>query len=144
MFSTVAKLLRRRRPPVPQSEWEWFGDPGHFCWARWCRFHLCTKVGDYLVSTVGAYVHPRHSMGSEMEEAAWLKENWPSEDIGLDRKYETMVFRAGDPCASEACDCGLPTIDGHEIDLRGYNKSAAAAAGHLAMCKEAAAQPPSH
>ena len=32
---------------------KWFGSPGHFICSFDCRFHLCTQVGDYLVSTVG-------------------------------------------------------------------------------------------
>ena len=43
---------------IPVSDWIWFGTPGHFICANYCRFHLCTRVGDYLVSTVGEYVPP--------------------------------------------------------------------------------------
>ena len=110
---------------------EWFGTPGHFICGRWCRFHLCTVIGGkFLVSTVGEYVHPRHSGGGEGAEAEWLKKNWPGEDIGCGRKYETMVFKAGKPCAVKSCGCGLPEIDGSELDFAGYNERAAAAKGH--------------
>ncbi len=119
---------------VPQSEWEWFGDPGHFICGQWCRFHLCTKVGEWLVSTVGAYVHPRHGMGSETKEAEWLMDNWPGEDIGYNRKYETLVFRVTGKCTDEACKCGMPTFDGSETDGEGYGTAGEAAAGHLALC----------
>ncbi len=58
---------------IPESKWEWFGNAGHFMCSQWCRFHLCTKVGPWLVSTVGEYVHPRHSAGGEQPEAAMAK-----------------------------------------------------------------------
>src|SRR6266446_3892048 len=93
---------------ITADKWQWFGNVGHLCVGRWCRFHMTTKVGEYLVSTVGEYVHPRHSNGSERAEADWLKDNWPGENIGCDRKYETMVFKARAPCKAKDCGCGLP------------------------------------
>lgn len=133
--------MSNKKPVViPETEWEWFGDAGHFVCSQWCRFHLCTKVGEWLVSTVGAYVHPRHGRGSEQQEAAWLKTNWPGEDIGAGRKFETMVFRAGERCAGEECNCGMPEIDGGDVDFRGYNTTHEAAVGHLALCRQYAAE----
>lgn len=119
---------------IPESEWEWFGDAAHFICGRWCRFHLATKVGDYLVSTVGAYVHPRHGGGNEQKEHLWLEENWPGEDIGLDRKYETMVFLAGERCAVPRCRCRIPSATGGGLDGRGYDTAGEAASGHLELC----------
>jgi hypothetical protein len=120
---------------VPQDEWEWFGHAAHLIVGSWCRFHLATKVGNYLVSTVGEYIHPRHANGSEQAEAKWIEDNWPGEDIGLDRKYETMVFLAGEECRSKKCGCGLPVPkEWSELDFRGYNKAGEARAGHLEMC----------
>ena len=118
--------------------WEWYGHAAHFCCGRWCRFHLATKVGPWLVSTVGEYIHPRNSGASEKSEAEWLKDNHPGEDIGFGRKYETMVFKAGAACE---CGCGLPTIDGHEIDCRGANTATDARANHMALCAEYALKP---
>jgi hypothetical protein len=62
--------------------------------------------------------------------------------IGCGRLYETMVFRAGEPCGADRCGgCGLPEcIDGSSLDFVGYNKAADAAKGHLAMCKKWAAK----
>ena len=122
--------------PVPPEVWKWFGNAGHFICGQWCRFHLCTLVGSYLVSTVGEYVHPRHGQGSEKTESEWLKANWPGEDIGYNRKYETLVFWAGKPCRAEGCGCGLPSITGHELDGRGYNSRKVATMGHLALCRK--------
>jgi hypothetical protein len=117
-------------------DWKWFGNAGHFICGQWCRFHLTTQVGPYLISTVGEYVHPRHSQGSERTEAEWLKKNWPGEEIGFGRKYETMVFRAGKPCDSPKCGCGLPEIDGSELDGNGYNNAKDATEGHMALCRK--------
>ena len=123
---------------ISVSDWEWFGSPGHFICGRWCRFHLCTLVGEFLVSTVGAYVHPRHGQGSELKEQEWLKENWPGEDIGSDRKYETMVFKAGSRCVVEDCMCGVPGIDGTMILSKGCNTAGEATENHYYLCKEVA------
>src|SRR3990167_1759376 len=119
------------------ADWKWFGISGHFICGAWCRFHLCTRVGKYLVSTVGEYVHPRHSGSSEQSEAAWLKENWPGEEIGIGRKYETMVFRAGKSCQSkEDGRCGTPELILPELDSGGYNTRGDAQRGHLRMCRK--------
>jgi hypothetical protein len=119
---------------IPQDQWKWFGTAGHFICGQWCRFHLATQVGGFLISTVGEFVHPRHGKGNEANEAKWLKENWPGEEIGLNRKYETMVFKAGSVCSIPGCGCGLPEISGSEIDFSGYNVRGEAAAGHMTMC----------
>jgi hypothetical protein len=89
-----------------------------------------------LVSTIGAYVHPRHSKGSEQEESKWLDANYPGEDLGPGRKFETRVFRAGEPCGLGGYNCGVPQIDGYEFDLAGYNYAAHATSGHMKMCEK--------
>ena len=125
---------RLRAAACSPSSWEWYGNAAHFICGRWCRFHLATKVGRYLISTVGEYVHPRHSRGSEQAEQEWLRKNYPGEEIGCGRKYETMVFLAGKQCASKECECGLPEISGSELDFAGYNTGGDARAGHLRLC----------
>jgi hypothetical protein len=116
--------------------WNWFGHVGHFICGRWCRFHLTTQVGEYLVSTIGEYIHPSDSAGSEVKEAEWLKKNYPGRDIGYNRKYETMVFKAGPPCNAKDCHCGQPSIDGSELDSLGYNNAKDATEGHYLMCEK--------
>jgi hypothetical protein len=122
---------------ISQDKWEWFGSAGHFICSRWCRFHLTTKVGKYLISTLGEYVHPMHSQGSEEKDNQWWRENWPGEDIGYNRKYETMVFIITGQCE---CGCELPTHDGEEQDFNGYNDAKSAHEGHMKMCEEFAAK----
>ena len=107
---------------IPRDEWEWYGLAAHFCGAGRCLFHMATKVGDVVVSTVGRY-RPS-SIGDGDEEA----------EIGLDRKYETMVFSITGLCS---CGCGQFDIDvGNERDFRGYNTPLDARNGHMEMCKK--------
>lgn len=122
---------------IPKDQWQWFGNAGHFICGQWCRFHLVTLVGKYVVSTVGEYVHPRHGKGSERAEMEWLAANFPGEDIGCGRKFETMVFHAGPPCNADGCNCGMPTLSpATEIDSAAYNDRGAANRGHLELCEK--------
>ena len=88
---------------IPMPEWEWYGMAAHYCQADWCRYHLTTRVGDYVISTVGEMIRP---------------ESWEKEEIGYDRFFETMVFPVRD-CTLEECRCdGAPVItdlDGLEL-----------------------------
>jgi hypothetical protein len=128
----------------------WFGNAAHFICGQSCRFHLATQVGPWLVSTVGQMWSARNvrEIHAKVHDAAWLAANvhrkgddfdaayfarFGYEEIGCDRTYETMVFRAGKPCRSKDCGCGLPTIDGSERDFAGYNNAKDATAGHMKM-----------
>lgn len=124
---------------IPESKWVWHGFAAHFCCGEWCRFHLATTVGNYLVSTVGKYVHPSKSGASEKTEREFLKDNPEGEEIGYGRYYETMVFKAGAPCS---CGCGIPSIDGSEIDSGCYQNSKDAAEGHRRLCLKFASKLP--
>jgi hypothetical protein len=64
---------------IPRSKWKYKGLPGHFCAVGRCRFRLCTDIGEYRISTVGAMYD--NDSSKEMSE------------IGLDRHYETYVFK---------------------------------------------------
>jgi hypothetical protein len=77
-------------------------------------------------------VHPRNSQ-SEAKEKKWLKDNWPGEEVGCGRKYETMVFLVTGECS---CGCGLPAMQGNELEMAGYNTAKDAAAGHHQMCEK--------
>lgn len=140
------------RGTIAVEDWRWFGCAGHFICGHQCRFHLCTQVGDHLVSTVGDLWHERGSreIHARVRDPEWLARNQPLlgddfdraymerfgyQEIGLGRLYETMVFRAGKPCDSRTCGCGLPSIDGGELDMEGYMTAPAATKGHLAMCE---------
>jgi hypothetical protein len=136
---------------IPESEWRWFGHAGHLIVARNCQFHLCTQIGDFLVSTVGEYVpdEPVREIlcdvrgiileGRGDDRLADFMRKVGYEEIGFGRTYETMVFRAGDVCHAPGCACGLPAIDGHELAARGYTTAGAATLGHLELCRRCAA-----
>lgn len=83
--------------PTPQDKWEWFGTPGHFCSPQRCQFHMTTRVGKYLISSVGEYFSNGIPLGG------W---EWKDlEEVGLGRKYETMVFKFKGICRDKECDC---------------------------------------
>lgn len=88
---------------------KWRGTPGHFIGANNCCFHLTTDVnGTHRVSTVGCY----HPLGIKSKRAV---------EIGLGRKFETMVFALGPD--GEIADLS-------ELECTGYNDDDAANAGH--------------
>jgi hypothetical protein len=105
---------------TPIQKWKWFGFPGHFIAAESCQFRMCTQVGKYLVSTVGAY---RPKAGGLDQE------------IGCGRKFETFVFKAGTPCAVKDCGCGMPD-GGSEIDSLSANDAGEAQKNHMALCRK--------
>lgn len=137
------------------DQWEWFGSPGHLIVAEDCRFHLCTKVGPWLVSTVGEwlpdssswhiYAESRGITLADRGDAARadFKNKIGYIEIGSGRKYETMVFRLSDErCTAEGCECGMPVVhEWGEIDSDGYNLRGDAQRGHYAMCERWAARP---
>lgn len=136
---------------ITQDNWEWFGNAAHFICGRGCQFHLATKVGKYLVSTVGElwsaestrrihaeiwnpewWAKNKYKIGDDFD-SAYMKE-FGFQEVGCGRKYETMVFEAGEPCNTKGCGCGVPTISGSELDFRAYNSSKEARAGHMELC----------
>jgi hypothetical protein len=140
-----------KKKAIPVSEWKWFGDAGHFICAQWCQFHLCTLIGDALVSTVGKYFPDDNvreilsksrgvilqGMGDERRYDYMKKIGY--EDIGYERKYETMVFKvSGKICSAKDCDCGMPEIIPSETGFDGYNTARDAANGHMEMCRKVA------
>lgn len=148
MTSTRDILIAARKLLVPREDWQWFGNAAHLNVGQDCRFHLATLVGPWLVSTVGEYLPDSgvreimpQSRGitltgrGDERRASWMKQVG-YEEIGAGRKYETMVFRAGEPCTAKGCNCGLPLAeDWSELDSDGYNDVGSATRGHMAMCE---------
>lgn len=142
-------LTGQRCRMIPESEWRWFGAPGHLIVAIDCRFHLCTQIGDVLVSTVGEYIPDEsardihcHVHGITLEgrgdaRFADYMRKVGFQEIGYGRTYETMVFRTtGDVCHAPGCGCGLPRIAPGELDMRGYTTAGAATLGHMELCRQ--------
>lgn len=134
---------------ILESDWRWFGCAGHLIVSANCRFHLCTQVGDYLVSTVGEYFPDdsvRESLaqsrgvvlkGRGDERRADYMKKIGFEEIGYKRLYETMVFRVtGEVCHRPECACGLPEVNYSELDMDGYQTAGAATLGHMALCRK--------
>ena len=134
---------------IPESEWRWFGNAGHLIVSSNCQFHLCTQIGDFLVSTVGEYVPdaPVREMlainrGVELTgrgdaRLADYMNKFGFEEIGVNRTYESMVFRVtGDVCHAPGCACGLPSVDYAHLALLGYTTAGAATLGHMALCRQ--------
>ena len=104
---------------IPVDKWIWQGMPAHFICAFKCWFRLCTVVGQYIISSVGAY--------NEDEKESKYR------DIGCDRKFETFVFRRGVKCT---CGCGEWRIGEGEIDALYANDVGTAHKNHMKMCKK--------
>ena len=113
---------------IPESKWEWFGLPAHFLCANSCRFHMATKVGRYLISSVGFYIP---SCATD----EWCRTHPLGEKIGCDRLFETFVFKAGPRCEGK-CNCGVPQINGSEIDSLPANDPGTAQKNHMKLCKK--------
>lgn len=108
------------------QNWVWHGHAGHLCVSNRCYFHLCTDVGNYLVSTVGDF-HP--NVGRYGEKYIDINK---VEEIGLGRLYETMVFKKKEGTCD--CGCGLPNIDLTDIDMMAANLPQDARKNHMLMC----------
>lgn len=103
---------------MDKSKWIWMPHAGHFIGGNFCQFRLNTWVGKYIVSTVGEL---------KFSEKEGIKE------IGYQRKYETMVFRAR---KSRRKCCPFEINVQKEVDFMGYETAAKATEGHLLLCEK--------
>lgn len=108
---------------VSKNDWVWYGFACHFAGGSKCRYHMGTRIGGYLISTVGAY----YPTGQNNERKTL--------SAGADSFFETMVF----VCPGETSD-GDPIHSGSEIDTTRYKKSIDAEHGHRRICDEYAAK----
>lgn len=130
---------------ISKDEWVWMPHAGHFILGDQCQFRLNTRIGKFIISTVGEYLPDSHvrevyakSRGIELEgigdarESDYLKKIG-YEEIGSGRKYETMVFKAK---KSERKCCPWEMESASELDSKAYNEPNAAYEGHLRMCEK--------
>lgn len=111
---------------IPESSWRWFGVSGHLCVAHDCLYHLATEIKGFLISTVGNY-RPRVGRDCRREGLR------PMEEIGVDRFYETMVFKTVNGRCD--CGCGLPKIDLNHVEMIPAASPSKADRNHLKACR---------
>lgn len=102
--------------------WKWYGYSGHFIGGRSCAYHLCTRVGGFLISTVGDY----YSQKGKRETLGADENSW----------FETFVFK----CNGDDKNGDPNIIDWSEIDSEIYATSIEAERGHYRLCKKYAAK----
>jgi hypothetical protein len=106
---------------IPIEDWVWYGHAGHFICSYRCLFRLATKIGPYLISTVG----DQSIKGSSSPIPLGITE---------DELFETMVFSLEDAGECKCgCDQAMPT-NWEELYVRRYSTSALARQGHMEVC----------
>ncbi len=123
---------------------------GHLIIGQHCRFRLNTHVNGYIISTVGEYV-PDSAVRKILRECRGIKTDkigdeeerdfilqtggyrGYGDDIGYDRKYETMVFKGRK--SKHKC-CPYEMVSPSNVDFAGYNLAADAYKGHLRLVKK--------
>lgn len=135
---------------IAPNKWVWMPHPAHFICAKDCKFHLATYVGKYIVSTVGEY-WPDSKVREIFADVRGKKikgngDDWDRDyikqmgqngftEIGANRLYETMVFKAVKAKEKSCCPYRI-IVEGGELDFAGYNDPLEAYKGHLKLCKK--------
>lgn len=128
---------------MKKDKWVWMPHAGHFICGSDCRFRLNTYVGGYIVSTIGELLPDSGSWDiyanakgitlegrGDARRADFLKRvGWV--EVGCDRTYETMVFKAAK--AQDKC-CPYRMVTGAEMDFAGYDNPGDALKGHMKLC----------
>ena len=136
-----------------KENWIWMPHAGHLCVGHDCRFHLATYVNGYIVSTVGEYwpdIEIRRSMAEtemrfhpEKKIDLTLRGDYFDHeymkvfgfvDIGLNRTYETMVFKAKK--RDDEYQCCMWKVTGDCLDMEGYGNPSDAYEGHMELCEK--------
>ncbi len=135
---------------MKKENWVWMPHAAHFICGRSCQFKLATYVGKYIVSTVGELWNDQavRRIHAKIFDKEWYEKNkdligdpfnhaymkkFGFEDIGCDRKYETMVFKARK--SKHKC-CPYEIIVEKEVDFECYNEAEDAYKGHMKLCKK--------
>jgi len=130
---------------ITKDKWVWMPHAGHFICSDKCQFHLNTRVGKYIISTVGEYL-PDSQVREILAECRGIKldgkgdareYDWKKkagwEELGYNRTYETMVFKSKN--SNHKC-CPWEIKSGAEIDMDGYKDADSAYKGHLELCNK--------
>lgn len=130
---------------IPHEQWVWMPHPGHFVGAFDCRFRLNTRIGNYIISTIGElfpdapvreiYAQLRGIVlkGEGDDRKADYMDKIGYEEIGYQRKYETMVFKAERSEEYECCPWVI-VVNELEKETDVYNSPDDASKGHMKMC----------
>lgn len=106
----------------------WLPHPAHFICGMRCNFRMATVLNEkYVVSTVG-------EMPADEVTKKILKIKGPYQEIGLDRLYETMVFKV-EPAEDKCCPFKA-VVAGGELDFAAYNSAEEARKGHYLLIKK--------
>ncbi len=123
MVDTAAarKLAERAGSDMESAQgWKWYGYAGHFIASPLCCFHMSTRVGRHLISTIGDY-RPRGPDGKQEPIGA-----------GKDSLFETYVFE----CDGDDADSNPNVLSFTEVDGIRYATSLAAERGHYEFCRK--------
>ena len=121
---------------IPREEWEWDGYPKHYILADRCQFTMSTKVGEWVISTVG---HLDNGERAEKRPDLYNEKKNPDgikmEEVGAGRFFETMVFgskKASCECCEWVCDVGE---DRYDYPSGAYQTANEAREGHMEICR---------
>lgn len=139
---------------TPKDKWVWMPHPAHFICSKDCQFFMATKVGKYIVSTVGQYWPDRQvrEIHASIHDPKWHTANkdrkgddydhaymkrFGFKDIGYNRKFETMVFKARKMPKDEGCPaCSHAIVVSEVFDEEYYNEPEDAYKGHMKLCRK--------
>ena len=137
-----------------RENWTWLPHAAHFIASDKCQFHLATELGNgFIVSTIGEYWPERiareihasiydpewHELNNHLKGDTYdhaYKKRFGFEEIGYERKYETMVFKSR-PARKRDCDaCPYIIKSGENVDFDGYQDGESAYRGHMELCEK--------
>lgn len=130
------------------KDWVWMGHPAHFICAQDCRFFMSTKVGKFIVSTVGEYLpdenireiyaqtrnKPLVGRGDARRVDYMKKIGFESLHLD-DWKYETMVFDAVPRVEKNNCCPWKIDVQKNHAE-KWYKTAEEAHRGHYKLCNE--------
>lgn len=131
---------------ISKEKWVWLPHPAHFICSDSCRFVLATKVGRYIVSTVGEYVPDEpvreihcqvygiKLVGMGYARLADYMKKVGYQELGVARTYETMVFKCVKDRENKCCGWKISALE--QLDFSGYNNPEQARKGHYMLCNK--------
>ncbi len=133
---------------ITRDKWIWMGHPAHFICARDCKFFMATRVGKYIVSSVGEYFPDApvreifaQSRGITLTGMGDARQYDYMKKVGYEELhsggylYETYVFKAIKNKAKGGCEaCPYIIESGSNVDSMCFKTRGEAFKGHYKMC----------